>query len=209
MTAVWVLPTINPGRGRKAVERLFGRDVLVVDNTAENRGVSASWNMGADYMRVRRAEWLIICSESLRMHPGEAARLEAELTASAAPWADTGYGWHLVAFRASTLERVGRFDEIFQAYMEDTDYLYRLHLAGFPSPRENARPHTVIDGIGADDLGYGLAVTDRLVDVQWADLAVRYQTKWGGPQGHEAYTTPYNDPTHDWAWTPTWQEAIG
>jgi hypothetical protein len=165
--------------------------------------------MGIDYMRVRRADWLVVCSEAIRMDPDAAADLDAALDCSGAPWADTGYGWHLVAFRADTIARVGRFDEIFPAYMEDTDYLYRLHLAGYPSPRENTRPHTVFTGIEAEDLGHGLAVTDGLVHIEWAELAMRYQAKWGGPQGHETYTAPYNDPTRDWAWTPTWKEATG
>lgn len=182
---------------------------LVLDNSHANRGVAASWNLGMDRAFSWGADWLVLCSESVRFGEAGGTDFEAELMADPSqPWIDTHLGWHLVAFRTSTLRRVGRFDENFYpAYMEDSDYLIRLHLAGYPSPRENGQDHRWIIGLDCWDLGTEHSIRAGLVQVDFTPLIDYWTRKWGGQPPRAAYDRPFGDGAHDWTYWPEREEA--
>jgi hypothetical protein len=184
------------------------------DPADRNVGVAASWNVGLDLAESEGANWLIVISEAIRFgETGGLDLLDALSKCEVAnyeQWFDGGpqvtypivhaneFGWHLQAIARPTWERVGAFDPIFKpAYFEDTDYLYRMGLAGLPSPRENGGQfhHVTLD---ASDLGNGHSLSQRLVEVRMGDLEGLYVAKWGGRQGHETFTHPYNDRALDW-----------
>lgn len=195
MAALWVMPSIDQGRGDDCLATLVGRRVVRVVNYPPhpNRGVSAAWNEGRARVLDEGLDWLVVVSEAMRFGPTHGADFEDAL---AGAWCDSLFGWHLIGLAALTLADVGPFDEQFApAYFEDSDYLWRLHLAGYPSPRANTRPFCRIEGIDATDLGHAHAVRTGAVSIPWATLTARYLDKWGGVGGEETYLTPYDDPT--------------
>lgn len=214
--AQWVLPSIDP-RYRAAClatldPQLVADRLLVVDNTVTNRGVAASWNAGIDEARRRHAGWLVIASESVRF--GHRAGLDVELTLRAAggdvQYVDGLIGWHLIAFRREVLEAVGYFDENFwPAYMEDTDYLIRLHLAGFASPRENDRPgRKQVTSWNVWHTGTEHSLREGLAPIDLVGCRRYFEAKWGGPEPHGGgWRHPFDDRRHDWKWWPTVERA--
>lgn len=181
----------------------------------ENLGVAASWNVGLDIAEAEGADWLVVLSEAVRF--GETGGLDLLDALDACHLANysllldgasaqefypiahfNDFAWHIQAISRMTWERVGAFDPIFRpAYFEDTDYLYRMGLAGLPSPRENGGKffHATID---AYDLGNGHSIQQGLAEVRMGDLEGHYVRKWGGRQGQEQWRHPYNDPSLDW-----------
>lgn len=198
----WVLPSVDVEWREACVATLhpsIRERLLIVDNTVTNLGVAASWNRGVGAAVAAGAEWLVLLSESMRFGVAGGTDFEARLDGQ---YCDSLWGWHLIGFRMTTLERVGRFDEAFFAYCEDTDYLYRLHLAGMASPRENDRPGRVqLTGIDAHDGGTEHSIRAGLVTVNLSQMAAIYRRKFGGDQSHETFTHPYNRPDLDWRWT--------
>lgn len=209
----WVLPSIDPAYRQVCLGGMHQsvRDrTLVVDNTSHNRGVAASWNLGRARAISEGDDWLVLLSESVRFGEPGALDIEEELRADPGnTWVDfVGLGWHLVAFRTSTLRRVGEFDENFwPAYMEDSDYLIRLDRAGYPSPRENQLPHRWIAGCDVDDVGTEHALREGLVAVDFAYLVDYWQEKWGGPPPTAGWARPFDSLDRDWTWWPRRREA--
>jgi len=173
-----------------------------------NLGVAASWNLvGARVVR-DELDWLVLLSEAVEFgDPGGEDLVTFLDTCEHAPVEQTPavgtlLGWKLIALRRETLERVGRFDEnLWPAYFEDTDYLYRMALAGLPSPRENgiALPVQAVD---ARSIGDAHAIRSGLVEVDMPRLAAYYEEKWGGKQGSERFVRPFDHPSTDWRWWP-------
>lgn len=186
-------------------------------SSPHNAGVARSWNMGVAKARELGVGWLVLLSTSIRFGAG-GGRDIAKMIANA-PLVDPcagalgrnahgtethDIGWHLHAFRMSVFDVVGTFDEnFFPAYFEDTDFLYRMGLAGLASPRENGRTwnYTTIDCILEREAD---ALKSKLVDIEFGRLAAYYERKWGGQQGGEKFTVPFHleDPTVNWSWWP-------
>lgn len=204
----WVLPSVDPAYRRECLGGLAPaiRDrVLVVDNTTRNRGVAASWNLGIRRAVNMRAQWLVLMSESVRFKDAGGTDLEAELAADrTSVFVDlVGIGWHLVAFRTRMLTAVGGFDENFwPAYFEDTDYLVRMHLAGFCSPRLNDRPgRRMIADLDVWDRGTEHSIREGLVHAKFAECVDYYRRKWGTDPPGYANETPFRQNV-DWRWWP-------
>ena len=198
---LWVLPSIDRAWREACLSSLaphLRERVLVVDNSVMNRGVATSWNLGIDRMLSEGHEWLILLSESMRFGAKGGTDFVDQLSGA---WCDSLWGWHLIAFHRTTIETVGRFDPGFHpAYFEDTDYLYRMGLAGLPSPRENGRRGPLLIDVDAGDMGTEHGIRSGLVRIDLTKCAAYYERKWGGPQGEEKYRTPFDDPSLDWTW---------
>lgn len=184
-----------------------------------NRGVAAAWNVGRGLVCGGEYGWLITCSEAIVFGDAGGRDLvdvlpEPSNTKVDDGWLGTqGFGWKLQAHNRCLLADVGEFDENFwPAYFEDTDYLYRMGLRGWPSPRENGRACTWVE-VDANLDGDGDAHAIRLlgIDVDLERLDDYYRRKWGGPQGEETFTTPFGLPDVDDRWWPApgqpWIEA--
>lgn len=197
-----VLPSIYAPWTERCLRSMSNRlhnNCTVVDNTVENRGVAASWNIGIDVMEQRRASWLVIVSAAVRFGaPGGEDFLDALDADEDSPAVEALFmGWHLIAFRASTIERVGRFDEVFwPAYYEDIDYGRRAALAfRFAPPYWNKVECEVSHG------GHAHGVTLGGVEVNNAKQERTYRRKWGGPKGAETFRHPYGDQHLDHTFT--------
>lgn len=109
-------------------------------------------------------------------------------------------------------ERVGPFDEAFwPIYFEDTDYRYRLKLAGIqiaeewpvgpehevyrPSFGRATYPSGITHGWRPleDGARSHWPAGERAAWAQrrWISNKERYEAKWGGPPGEEKFTTPF------------------
>lgn len=215
-----VAPAIDPDVTARWVDglRVPHDQVLVVDNAkprrraaplwdgpsyraARNLGVPASWNLGVDLMRQRGVDWLVLASTAVVWGaPGGTDFVTGldGIDPVVFPGVQSGQGWHLCAIHRTVFDTVGLFDENFYpGYWEDTDYLYRMGLAGLPSPRENGCDW----GFVATDCEYGeQAHSLRHVRPIFGELAAYYASKWGGGQGEETFTTPHGEDHPIWWW---------
>lgn len=212
-----VLPQLIRARGERAVaawrqELLRGHraggwsySLLVVDNAAPstNRGVAASWNAGARMALEQGADWLLVVSEAVvPARRGMAALFDA-LADDGSPDVVGGLelGWKCAAIRLGVLLGVGLFDENYwPGYYEDTDYLYRMGLAGFDSPRENGRGHRHEPVRLLEPVEDAHAIRESGVrpDFEW--LRGYYRRKWGGDQGAETFDHPFGEPSRGVEW---------
>jgi hypothetical protein len=191
---------------------------VVVDNAAPNRnlGVAASWNVGARILQQQEADWLVIISAAMRFGAPGGRDFLAELDAAPAEawaieagpcprWPGMGFGWHLIAFRASTFERVGLFDENFwPAYFEDLDFGHRIRCAsGWAAGEEPMWPKVDVD---ADLAGFAHGIHLAGVEQDPSGLIRYYSRKWGVPPGAPAsevfYTNPFGDPKFPLSYWP-------
>lgn len=203
-----VLPMFDYDRTHRCLNTIGEmpeRSLTLVDNREDNRGVAAAWNRGRHAAMGLERDWLILVSEAVTFGPGGIAafadRLDEHPTAVGVGAYDLG--WKLVALRVSMLEVVGEFDVVFYpAYWEDTDYLYRMGLADFDSPRENGRAWSYVHGTRARHSGNGTAIRQGWIPSETLSINEgRYVAKWGGGQGDEQWQHPYNDPTLDLTFT--------
>lgn len=118
------------------------------------------------------------------------------------------------------VQEVGLFDEnIYPCYFEDTDYVYRVNLAG-------SSPQGVPDieiGHGSDAIRGNVTTHTNLDhkfknEVTYSQNRDYYERKWGGVPGEEKYRTPFNIPgcpISYWNFDPTlrtarlWEEIDG
>lgn len=212
---VAVLPAIAPDLARRCLESMdvrIRRRTLVVDNTLDasirpivpkpigmvlgcnaNYGVAESWNLGIAATQDNDGDYLIIVSQSIAFGPEEGTDFLRELARRRPPvLMHSQHGWHLLAIARTTLDLVGPFDTVFPHYGNDTDYLYRMHLAGLPSPRENGRELDQVN-VDASCEPDGETMRRGLVTINYQDHLDVYARKWGGPQGAETFLLPYND----------------
>lgn len=210
MSVVVVLPSIYAPFTRSCLlsSQIPAADVMVVDNTVENRGVAASWNLGRDRLLAEQKDWLVILSASIRFGPAGGLdflhhlRYAPDDNPHGIPVIEAGggLGWHLIGFHRTLLEKVGPFDPIFYpAYFEDNDMSVRIQraygvdtkAAGFAGP---LWPKVPVDATLAE-VAHG--IKHGGVQVDMAALKAYFMRKWGPD---EAYRTPFNDPTLDWTY---------
>lgn len=233
MTVRVALPILDPTRARACVESMsaaFAAHVSIVDNTAEqvtrtspafrrywlrawapeppqNVGVAYAWNLVAREVVAEKLDWLVLASEAITFGaPGGEDLIDALCDADPADgYVGTLFGWKLIALSRPLLEDVGRFDEKFwPAYYEDTDYLYRMGLAGWPSPRENGRSGGYVE-VDATCVGDAHCVKAGLASPDFGRLRRYYRAKWGGDQGSETYRLPF-DGRQSWSAPSTYRE---
>lgn len=207
MTAVVVLPAMAPEWAVETIDSLRELErttsLVVVDNgpglgadvagrvwryhrTGENLGVPASWNMGVDAVLECDASHLVIVSEAIIFGPDGGASWLDELEQHPLGMLSHAPGFHLIALGRPVLERVGRFDEsFFPGYYEDNDYLRRMELAGFGRPPRST-------AMCFRDRGTAHTLKSGLVEVEFGPLTEHYLRKWGGPPGHELFSTPFD-----------------
>lgn len=190
-------------------------NVLEIDNTGRNLGIMASHNLGVDKMYEEDADWLIIMSAAVRFGP--TGGLDFIETLKTTNWkvveAAPVYGWHLIAFHRSVIDKVGYWDTNFTPYgYDDLDYSLRIRKA-FKDDPDFKWEKDIID-IKDTIMGHSL----RLGDVRPNDEALMdyYERKWGKRPGSgeditNTYDHPFNDPSLDLkyftdGWFIRWKE---
>lgn len=227
-TFVAVLPAIIPDLARRCIQSMapeLRAHLLLVDNTetgeiadeqrdqvwcgmtsGQNAGVTGPWNLGLLLAIEHHAEWLVIISQS--MHFGAAGGLDLlNACEGEEHLVHSQYGWHYLAIARKVWERVGAFDPVFPAYGNESDYLFRMGLAGLPSPRENEGRFSQVM-VNASCEPDAACLRSGVVTVRYDEHLERLRAKWGGPQGEETFTHPYGDLDLDWTFTgdpPGWE----
>lgn len=200
---VAVLPSIHPPWTERAIADSRLDPLIIVDNTRHNRGVAASWNLGARMvLDDLDMQWLVIVSAACRFgKPGGLDFIDALYAnrGAAAVEAAHGIGWHLIAFHRTTLEQAGLFDENFwPGYYEDMDYARRVQLAcGLGEPPW--WPKVTVD-VSIQGFAHGIDLAGVKPDPE--KLLGYYRAKWGGPPGEEILDRPFGMYSHDWWPTP-------
>lgn len=197
-------PTVHVVNGATWTDGTPDVRLVVVWNTPEkNLGVAGSWNVGVDEVLRTGADWLVVLSAAVRFGDAGGRDFLGALGSPEYEWArvveaDSGLGWHAIAFSLGVLDLVGRFDPIFHpAYFEDNDWSVRFqraygrdtHAPDFLGP---LWPKVPVD---ARLMEVAHAIKRGGVEVDMEGLRQKLIAKWGP---NEEYATPYNDPELDW-----------
>lgn len=177
--------------------------VIVLDNTAHNRGCAASRNVGVRAMFDYDADWVIDVSPVTRFGPA-GGRDFVESVAANDSWvvqSSTPVNWHCIAWSRRMHERVGLWDENFwPIYGEDGDMSRRIHLAMAEDPP-----------VGSSAARWDCVDTDAWITMHghaaklagvWTDherMWQYYVAKWNGRSGEETHVRPFGlDVGLDW-----------
>jgi hypothetical protein len=110
------------------------------------------------------------------------------LIESSKPWGAlfTNYD-AMSAINMKAVKAVGDWDQNLIWYLSDCDYYRRLRLAGFPTIETNLSVyHDPSQTLNAD------SKIANAVKLRNADQTLYYTLKWGGLNGEEIFTTPFN-----------------
>ncbi len=183
------------------------RSVFIVGHP--NAGVAGAWN---EIIKLFPADWWLIANNDIAFTPGDlAAFVEAAQPGEGPPPPGMIYGNHGASCFAITrrcVDRVGLFDEnIYPAYLEDCDYAYRLKL--LQEPARTLEKVYLLHGETSDfretqkgsNTIHSNTELNRRNGITHAANFEYYRAKWGGDNGREVFTHPFNDPQHPvWAW---------
>lgn len=184
---------------------------LLIDNTARNRGIPASWNLGLEKMIDDGVAWTVILSIAVRFgreggedflrgveaNPEalivEATRYGPDGAPNGAPYPNApNFGWHLTAISRRCVEQVGLFDENFYpGYREDVDYGRRLERV-VDSSSSTLWPKIVVDGFSESYNHNHKLAGVRVHPTRGWDY---YCRKWGFAGDAAAYATHVQQPT--------------
>ena len=193
-------------------------NVCLVDNTVANIGFPASTNINMKKFIEQGADWFIVCGTSIRFgEPGGLDFIEALKNSNhLVVEAQVVYGWHLIAFHKTIIEKVGFWDENFVPYgYDDLDYSLRIQKAFNASDFMETR---LPDGHGlwekvlidVDDAGMGHSVKLGKIDFRPElneETREYYKSKWGlypgsGEDITNTHPIPFNNPDFDLKYFP-------
>jgi GT2 family glycosyltransferase len=149
-----------------------------------NNGVAASWNKIIERQAKLGYTHVLILNDDVILHK-KAQELEQWVYENPADLY-TGHGYFSFIIPISTYLSVGKFDEkYYPAYYEDTDYTFRLKLAGMNKLDSNMLLPEVlhVSQSGAKDQ----SLYEKVFQCRRY-----YEQKWGGAPTQETYTTPFN-----------------
>lgn len=210
---------VNAVRSESDVSWLRDRYAFVEPNDKNN--LSRAWNRGIRLGFERGADYVVVANSDLVFHPLCLDNLVAcaqnepdAIIWSTARWHDPitfgrarleprsvfDFDWSCFMVDRRLFEEIGEFDEGFSpAYFEDQDMTRRICLAGRRSARCRAalilhREAGTIRGLldCADaDIPAAVEFLRRMRGFLDTNEA-RYARKWGGGQGKEGFTVPFN-----------------
>jgi len=162
-----------------------------------NLGVSGSWNEILERLRVMELDYAMISGNDICFAPGDLAKLgrfAATHPDHAVCFGNHGYSLFTISSLAYAAGLA--FDlNIYPAYLEDCDHFYRIKLTGAKSANvpdvraiHGEAPHWGSSTIYSDP------VFHRRNDATHAGNFAYYQAKWGGINGDEKFTHPFNEP---------------
>ncbi len=169
-----------------------------------NAGVAGAWN---EVIKLFPAPWWLISNNDIQFAPGDLERMSDAVDDSLTLRIGEGvfYGNHGASFFGLTADAValaGLFDEnIYPAYLEDCDYAVRCDRLGVK--RVNVAGCVAVHGSVAHGdapalTGSCTVNSDPVLQLKCARTHggnhEYYRAKWGGPNGEEKFSTPFNDP---------------
>lgn len=176
--------------------------VLVVDNGCKpwttnranvqlirperNLGCGGSWNL---MHRLVAPHPIVIINDDCEVGQDTFERMLKFETAPVV----LAHGYSCFVMKEEVWETVGEFDDSFYpAYWEDTDYLYRLKLLGIPHEGWDWSTNGIKHGKDYSNYQKWCAEKRRWFQENLDNNRRIYEAKWGGEQGKETFTVPYN-----------------
>jgi len=151
-----------------------------------NLGVAASWNFLCNKI-FENADYAVILNDDIYLgYSTEVIHNAIENCGTDEFFLRSENSWSMFVISKAMFNRIGKFDEIFYpAYYEDSDYIYRMNLAGI---------RQLIDK-SLNPVEYRISSTYEkapdLVNEAMQTNRERYIKKWGGLPLLEKYTMPY------------------
>jgi len=152
-----------------------------------NLGVAASWNLLCNKI-FENSDYAVILNDDIYLGYGtETIRSSIQKCNSNQIFLRSENSWSMFIISKEMYQTIGKFDEIFYpAYYEDSDYIYRMNLAGI---------RQIIDK-SLNPVEYRISSTYEkapdLVNEAMQTNRERYIKKWGGLPLMETYTMPYD-----------------
>lgn len=174
----------------------------IVEILHPNAGVAASWN---EIITLFPAPWWMLVNDDIQFSAGD---LQKMCEAANTHQRDVAclYGNHGASFWVVTkrgIEKVGVADQnLFPAYLEDSDWSYRADL--LRQQRMNVNGINAIHGVpeqrGSCTINLNPKIAAENCRTHGNNFGY-YVRKWGGINGEEKFKTPFNDPNWPiWAW---------
>ena len=193
------LVIINNGREQDVKQYLEeladSRPNILIYTPPENLGVAGSWNW---IMRNCDARWWLHVGNDIQFTAGDLSKIcdyvesHPEEVVNPANW-----GHSLFAVKPHCLEVAGDFDSnFFPAYLEDSDHMWRIHLAG--AKWSDVPDVHAIHGEAPTWGSHTIYSNERYLKMNGLthnNLFLYYRKKWGGNPGQEKFTHPFNDPS--------------
>lgn len=153
-----------------------------------NLGVAASWNMLCREI-FKESDYALIVNDDVYLGYGTAeveSAIQTAINSGEPHFIRSEMSWSNFLISKELFIELGAFDEIFfPAYYEDSDYIYRMKLAGYQqhiNPSLNPMTYRIN---GTYDKN------PELVNAAMGDNRERFIQKWGGLPLLERFTTPY------------------
>ena len=157
---------------------------IKVFNVGYNLGVAASWNNIIERQANLGYTHILILNDDVILKR-KAQDIEKWLEENPADFYD-GYGYYSFIIPYKTYQTIGKFDERFYpAYYEDTDYEYRLKMAGAKVINTEMLYPEVLRKSQS-------GAKDQSLYNEVYKCRQYYDQKWGGVPTHETFKTPFN-----------------
>lgn len=157
---------------------------LKVWTPPHNIGVAASWNKMIERAKLLGYSHVMILNDDVVVQK-DPFDIEKYIEENPADFYN-GHGYFSFIIPITTYEKIGKFDEnYYPAYYEDTDYTYRLQVAGMNKLDTDFILPEIMRTSKSGEKDKSLY--DRVFECR------RYYTnKWGGAPTQETFTTPFN-----------------
>ena len=166
-----------------------------VYHPCRNFGVAKSWNK---FISVNpECPWWMITANDMQFGTGTLAKVAETMYAPANADIGMSYvdGYAMFVITKLALEKAGNFDENFYpAYYEDGDHFYRSKLSGI---RMEGIKAEFTHGEAPNWGSHTIACDARLAEANKVTFEMNKQyfiDKWGGMNGEEVFTHPFNNP---------------
>lgn len=157
---------------------------LVFWGNGINHGVAASWNKIIERQRLLGYSHVLILNDDVVLSK-KAREIEDFIQENPADFY-TGHGFYSFVMPISTYLSVGPFDEkYYPAYYEDTDYEYRLAVAGCKTIHTDVILPDILRKSKSGEKNPSLY--DKVFECR-----KHYIAKWGGEPSAEKFKTPFN-----------------
>lgn len=195
----------------EAIEKISKeRHNVIVFKPEKNLGVSGGWNW---VLQNFNPPWYFIAGNDVMFTEGDLEKMVAEAWANHESmgmfFGNQGHNAYIMTRLA--VDIVGLYDENFYpAYLEDCDYMWRMHLAGvsYVDVQDCHIIHGEAPTWGSHTI-YSNPVFRTLNGITHSNGYNYYTRKWGGSNGGEVYRQPFNDPNNapsHWVLDPEWRK---
>lgn len=203
----------------------FAKNVLFIDDTdpSKRKGIMRAHNMGIDFMRQKKADWLVIMSAAIRFgesggldfikvleeHPSHyiihaaTANVKGGMQQSGKEGGggrNGVFGWHLTAIKREVFDSIGRYDENFTPYgFDDIDLSIRVQHHYKGAPGWDTFPVDVTDTVMSHSISLGKVKSPSMPKIAY------FAEKWGRHPGAYQlgeYDLPFNDPKNTLGFWP-------